>query len=146
MKIDQSKSIGFMLVALWAFAPVMVKWLNEPLKRDIVSFSNNEEAELKDLAYQIWSFYDDYVTKEDNWLPPDNVQMDPPKGVAHRTSPTNIGLYLTCVLAARDFEFIDTPQLIERFEHTLDTIEKMDKWEGHLIQLVRYAKLSTLTP
>ncbi|GAA3334433.1 hypothetical protein GCM10020331_102360 [Ectobacillus funiculus] len=55
------------------------------------------------------------------------MQMAPPNGVAHRTSPTNIGLYLTCALAARDFAFIDTPGLILRLERTLETLERMEK-------------------
>ncbi|UTW69650.1 hypothetical protein KHA80_00575 [Anaerobacillus sp. HL2] len=87
----------------------MIKWLDQPLRETGVTFSEEEKEELRKLSSEIWSFYEDYVTEEDSWLPPDNIQLEPPDGVAHRTSPTNIGLYMTCALAARDFEFIDTP-------------------------------------
>ena len=105
-----------MLAALWACTPFVVRWLNKPVRQEHFSFSKEETEQLRNLSKEIWSFYDDYVTEEDNWLPPDNVQMDPPNGIAHRTSPTNIGLYISCALAARDFNFIDTPELIQRLD------------------------------
>ena len=109
-------------------------------------FSQGRNEELKELITANWSFYEDFVTEEDHWLPPDNVQMEPPNGIAHRTSPTNIGLYLSCALAARDFEFIDTPGLIERLERTMDTLEKMEKWEGHLYNWYDTETLAPLSP
>ncbi len=139
-------TIATLLSILWAFTPLVIKWLDQPPRQAEVSFTEAEKEELQKLSLQIWSFYEDYVTKEDNWLPPDNVQFEPPNGVAHRTSPTNIGLYLTCALAARDFEFIDTPGLIERFERTLDTIERMEKWKGHLYNWYDTVTLKTLHP
>ena len=117
---------------LWSMAPLAVRWLDQSPVRMAEAFSPQETEELHKLSRDIWSFYEDFVTKQDNWLPPDNVQIEPDKGIAHRTSPTNVGMYLTCALAARDFGFIDTPGLIDRLERTVDTIERMEKWEGHL--------------
>ena len=138
--------IGFLLSAIWASAPFVIRWLDQPVKQERISFSNKETEELRDLSHQIWSFYEDFVSKEENWLPPDNVQMEPPNGVAHRTSPTNIGLYLSCTLAARDFGFIDTPGLINRLERTVETIERMEKWEGHLYNWYDTVSLNPLFP
>lgn len=137
---------GIALSVLWACAPFVIKWLNQPAPQEGISFSSSEREELRALSQQIWNFYEDFVTEEDNWLPPDNVQMEPPKGVAHRTSPTNIGLYLSCALAARDFEFIDTPGLIQRVERTMSTMEKMEKWEGHLYNWYDTMTLEPLPP
>lgn len=138
--------IGFILSAIWASAPFVIRWLDQPVNQERVSFSSKETEELRNLSHQIWSFYEEFVTKEENWLPPDNVQMEPANGVAHRTSPTNIGLYLTCTLAARDFEFIDTPGLINRLERTMETLERMDKWEGHLYNWYDTVTLNPLFP
>ncbi|WP_338471254.1 glucoamylase family protein [Niallia sp. XMNu-256] len=138
--------IGLILAALWTSTPFMVGWLNKPVRQERLSFSKEETEELRKLSREIWSFYEDYVTEEDNWLPPDNVQIDPPNGIAHRTSPTNIGLYLTCILAARDFHFIDTPGLIQRLDRTLDTLDKMEKWEGHLYNWYDTVTLKPLSP
>ena len=41
-----------------------------------------------------------------NWLPPDNTQLALRVEVAQRTSPTNIGLWLTSALSARDFGYL----------------------------------------
>lgn len=137
---------GSLLSLLWGSAPLVVNWLNKPVPEKEVTFTTEEEEELRELSHQIWRFYEDYVTEGENWLPPDNVQIDPPKGIAHRTSPTNIGLYLACALAARDFAFIDTPGLIERIERTMRTLEKMEKWEGHLYNWYDTETLAPLPP
>jgi cyclic beta-1,2-glucan synthetase len=138
--------IGLTLCAVWDFAPFMIRWLDQPSKQKVALLTNEEKEELKNLSKQIWDFYEDYVSEQENWLPPDNVQMQPNNGVAHRTSPTNIGLYLTCVLAAKDFEFIDKNGLLERLDRTLNTIEKMEKWEGHLYNWYDTETLKPLNP
>ncbi|KKM11699.1 glycosyl transferase family 36 [Clostridiales bacterium PH28_bin88] len=137
---------GLALSAGWAFAPLAVRWLDQPLKQRETLLMAVEEEELSRLAQEIWAFFHDFVTADNNWLPPDNVQIDPPRGVAHRTSPTNIGLYLACVLAARDLGCIDTPALIERLERTLDTVERMEKWQGHLYNWYDTVNLEPLPP
>ncbi|MFB5196926.1 GH36-type glycosyl hydrolase domain-containing protein [Neobacillus sp. KR4-4] len=138
--------IGLTLTVMWICAPLVIRWLDQPSPEERLAFSEEELEELTNLAQQIWSFYEDFVTEKENWLPPDNVQMEPPNGVAHRTSPTNIGMYLTCALAARDFAFIDTPGLILRLERTLETLERMEKWEGHLYNWYDTETLNPLSP
>lgn len=137
---------GMVLIAYWAAAPWLVHWLNKPLETSEETLDEVEREELRKLAEQIWHFFEDHITEQDHWLPPDNVQIEPPNGTAHRTSPTNIGMYLASTLAARDFEFIDTPSLIERLERTLGTLEQMETWNGHLFNWVDTTTLHVLTP
>lgn len=137
---------GLVLSIIWAIAPLGIRWLDRPMQQPEHQLTSAEEAELRKLSEKIWVFYEDYVTETDNWLPPDNVQMDPPRGIAHRTSPTNIGLYLACTLAARDFGFIDTPGLIERLERTIGTVERLDKWNGHIYNWYDTVTLEPLPP
>lgn len=141
-----ARGIGFALVVTWASAPLVIRWLDRAPARSAEPFAPQEAEELRKLAREIWAFYEDYVTEADHWLPPDNVQIEHDRGIAHRTSPTNIGLYLTCVLAARDFGFIDTPGLVERLERTVETIERMEKWEGHLYNWYDTESLKPLMP
>jgi cyclic beta-1,2-glucan synthetase len=138
--------IVLVLCALWAAAPFFVYLLDRPAVGKARLLSRDEEGELYKLAGQIWAFFEDYVTASDHWLPPDNVQYEPPNGVARRTSPTNIGLYLACVLAARDFGFIDTPGLVERLERTLATVEELATWHGHLYNWYDTVTLKPLPP
>lgn len=137
---------GLLLCLLWLSAPLAIRWLDHPAPIPIRSFTSEEEADLRQLAERVWLFFENYVNEEEHWLPPDNVQIDPPAGVARRTSPTNIGLYLAGVLAARDFGFIDTPGLVERLERTVGTIELMEKWQGHLYNWYDTATLAPLPP
>ncbi|WP_018130856.1 GH36-type glycosyl hydrolase domain-containing protein [Effusibacillus pohliae] len=135
-----------LLSALWAVAPWVIRWLDRPAAQPEQPLTAAEQAELRGLARQIWSFFEQFVGANDHWLPPDNVQVDPPNGVAHRTSPTNIGLYLACTLAARDFGFLDTPGMIERLERTVATVERLKKWNGHLYNWYDTLSLQPLPP
>ena len=92
------------------------------------------------------------MDKKNNYLPPDNYQEDPPNGIAHRTSPTNIGLGLLSAFVARDLGYINTSELYKMVERTISTVEKMEKWNGHLynwydtrtIDILRPAYVSTV--
>lgn len=139
-------ALGLAIALCWGWAPAIIRWLDKPPAQAGELFGSQEKAELHKLANQIWSFYEDYVTEKDHYLPPDNVQLEANRGVAHRTSPTNIGLYITCVLSARDFGFIDTPGLVERLERTIATVEKLEKWEGHLYNWYDTVTLEPLLP
>ena len=50
-----------------------------------------------------------------------------------RTSPTNIGLGMLGTLAANDFGYLTLDQVVERLTRTLDTIGKLERHEGHLL-------------
>lgn len=140
------RTIGLASAALWCLSPLVVRWLDGSPARAETDFTDSQREELHKLARDIWTFYEDYVTEGDNWLPPDNVQIEPDRGIAHRTSPTNIGMYALCAVAARDFGFIDTEGLIDRLERTIGTLEKMDKWEGHLYNWYDTETLAPLQP
>lgn len=73
--------------------------------------SQEEMEELRLIARKTWRFFEDFVTESQNYLPPDNFQEDPPNGIAERTSPTNIGLYLVSVVGARDLGYITTTEI-----------------------------------
>lgn len=138
---------GVLLALLWTSAPFIIQWLNKPNNQDEpLIVAEDEQDQLLKLSQQIWSFFENFVTSEDHDLPPDNVQIEPHNGVAHRTSPTNIGLYMTCVIAARDFGFIDTAMMIDRLERTTTTIEQLVKWEGHLLNWYDTQSLEPLIP
>ena len=83
--------LGLSLGLIWIFAP----WIAYLISRARVSrVPKLRAADLKTIriiARRIWKYFEDFVTEGDNWLPPDNYQYDPSMGLAHRTSPTNIG-------------------------------------------------------
>ena len=98
------------------------------------------------MARQTWSFFDTFVTAEQNMLPPDNFQEIPNAVVANRTSPTNIGLYLLSIVAAREFGWIGTCDAMERLEATFSTLGKLERFRGHLYNWYDTHDLRPLDP
>ena len=101
---------------------------------------------LRQVARRTWRFFEAFVTPADNMLPPDNFQEVPEPVVAHRTSPTNIGLYLLSVACARDFGWIGTLEGVERLEATLATMARMAKHRGHFFNWYNTHDLRPLDP
>ena len=66
--------------------------------------------------------------------------------VAHRTSPTNIGLYLLATVAARDLGWIGTIEMVERLEATLATVGGLEQYRGHLYNWYDTRDLHPLEP
>ncbi|MGK9250699.1 GH36-type glycosyl hydrolase domain-containing protein [Paenibacillus humicus] len=140
------QAAAILAAAAWLAAPLLVVWLNgAPTVRE-ERLSDADRDKLRSLAANIWAYYADYANAEDNWLPPDNVQLDPDKGAARRTSPTNIGLLLACTVTARDFGFISFEQMVDRISLTVDTLERMDRWHGHFFNWYDTGTLQPLYP
>ncbi|HEV7415792.1 MAG TPA: glucoamylase family protein, partial [Tianweitania sediminis] len=97
-------------------------------------------------ARRTWLYFETFVTPGDNHLPPDNFQENPADMVAHRTSPTNIGMYLLSAVSARDFGWISLAGTAERIDQTLATVEKMQRFRGHLYNWYDTQTLQPLLP
>jgi cyclic beta-1,2-glucan synthetase len=139
--------LGPAIFLLWALAPVTAWWASRPAQRPPgMALDAKDRDYLDTLARQTWQFFERCVGPEDNHLPPDNLQMEPEPMVAHRTSPTNIGLYLLAVACAREFGWISTAGLITRLGATLDTVERLPKHNGHLLNWYDTRTLQVLTP
>ncbi len=59
------------------------------------------------------------------------MQEHPALKVAHRTSPTNMGLSLLANLSAHDFGYLSTGQLVVRTTNALRTMESLERYRGH---------------
>lgn len=125
-------SILKLIGLIYVFSPIIVAYLNIPYKYKKHSVSEKKREEIITQLSAMIQFYDDYAEKEDNFLPPDNVQFAPVYRVCHRTSPTNIGLMLLSFLIERDFKLCDTNTMFRKIDRTLSTVEQLKKYEGHL--------------
>ena len=137
---------GFMPAALaglsWVVSPLLIPLLDGPADRKRgMTAAQREEA--LGLARDTWRFFADEVGENTHFLPPDNVQEDPRKGPALRTSPTNMGLYLLSCCAAREMKLITAAEMAGRIAEALDAMEKLDTWKGHFYN---WYDLSTLEP
>jgi cyclic beta-1,2-glucan synthetase len=131
---------------LWVAAPLFAHWASIPRVVQVSDPATPEESEeLRLSARRTWRYFERFVTEEDNWLPPDNYQEDV-SAVAHRTSPTNIGLYLLAVLTAREFRWIGIDETIARLDSTLSTLDEMERFEGHFLNWYDTVSLEPLLP
>src|SRR4029077_960069 len=121
------------VLALWVAAPFIAYALSRPAPTRRAELGDADREFLKEVARKTWGYFSTFATAEHHFLPPDNVQMNPEIIVANRTSPTNIGIALLATLAAYDFEFIPVDELIERTDATLTTIDRLERFEGHLL-------------
>ena len=103
------------------------------LFRSPVSFeiTSEEKSYLRKLSRKTWAYFEDFVNNENNWLGPDNYQEDPPNGVAHRTSPTNMGMELTSNLVAYDLGYVGIVNVTSRIDKIMTSMEDMDMYKGH---------------
>jgi cellobiose phosphorylase len=134
------------ILLLWFVSPVIAWWVSKPLVRRESSLSHSEVVFLRTLARKTWAFFETFVGPEDQWLPPDNYQAHPVAVVAHRTSPTNMGLALLANLSAYDFGYIPAGTLIERTANAFSTMERMERYEGHFYNWYDTLTLRPLPP
>jgi cyclic beta-1,2-glucan synthetase len=131
---------------IWAFGPAVALAVSlPPMLERRAELTAERRAELRHIARQTWRFFETWVGPEDHFLPPDNFQEDPEQ-LAHRTSPTNIGLYTLSSMAAHDMGWIGTSELVERLGATLDSVSKLEGYRGHLYNWYDTRTLAPLLP
>jgi len=141
------RSVAATFVVLWLLSPAVARWISRPhATRPPEQLSAEERQWIVAAARRSWRFFDTFVTAEENSLPPDNFQEDPQPVVAHRTSPTNIGVYVLSTVAARDLGFIGTLDALDRLGATLATITALEQYRGHLYNWYDTRTLKPLEP
>jgi cyclic beta-1,2-glucan synthetase len=134
------------VLGLWLVSPAVAWWISLPLARRRPRLSADQTLFLRNLARRTWAFFETYVGPEDHWLPPDNFQEHPVGAIAHRTSPTNMGLAMLANLSACDFGYISTPQFVERTANALDTMKGLERYQGHFYNWYDTQSLRPLPP
>ncbi|MGR8939950.1 MAG: GH36-type glycosyl hydrolase domain-containing protein, partial [Gammaproteobacteria bacterium] len=132
---------------LWWLAPVIARTLSLPPKLDLAETLQPEDnAQLRLIGRRIWRFFTTFVTQEEHYLPPDNFQETPQPVIAHRSSPTNFGLYLLSVVTARDFGWVGLIDTVDRLEDTLKTLIALPRLHGHFYNWYDTRDLHMLEP
>ena len=135
------------LCLLWALAPLWVWWVSRVLPaRGRQPLPTLDEAYLQGVARDTWRYFERCISADDHHLPPDNLQMTPHEMLAHRTSPTNIGLYLLSVACAHRFGWVSMGELLARLEATLASVDQLERHRGHLLNWYDTQTLAPLLP
>ncbi len=134
------------LIIAWFFSPYIAYRISQPVKPVQEYLQVGQRYQIRRLARRTWFFFERFVGPEDHWLPPDHFQESPLGLVAHRSSPTNIGLMLISTLAAYDLGYIGLPLLSARMRNTIDTLEKLERHRGHFLNWYDTRNLHPLQP
>ncbi len=138
----------FALGILWLITPSVMKYISKKQRKEMaIDYLNDSEKEyLLEVGRRTWDFFKEYITEESNYLPPDNYQEDRKERIVYRTSPTNIGLGLLAVVASYDLGYESLEDTINLLYKMIDTISKMQKWNGHLYNWYDIKTLKPLSP
>jgi len=134
------------ILGLWFASPAIAWWISRPLTRRAARLTADQTFFLRKISRKTWAFFETFVGPEDHWLPPDYYQEHPVAGVAHRTSPTNMGLSLLANLAAYDFGYISAGRLVERTANALHTMAALERHRGHFCNWYDTQSLQPLLP
>ncbi|MEO8050364.1 MAG: glucoamylase family protein, partial [Acidobacteriota bacterium] len=147
MQLQDTFGPTALFLVLWAVSPFLMHWLSRPARDSRRHrFEIGSNTFLRSLARRTWRFFDDLLGPAMNWLPPDNTQLSLHVEVAPRTSPTNIGLWLTSALAARDFGYLTPDDFWRRCSQTMTTLDRLERYEGHLLNWYDTRTLAPLEP
>jgi len=133
-------------IIAWMLAPFIAWIISKPLDQSNINLSEDQTVFLRRIARKTWGFFEMFVGPADNWLPPDNFQEKSNVGIAHRTSPTNIGIALLGHLAAYDFGYITLTSFLERTTNTMNSLQKMERYKGHFYNWYDTLTLQPLPP
>jgi len=134
------------VLALWIAAPLVAYRLSQPIRERNVALGADDRRFLLGVARATWAYFEAFMGPQDHFLPADNFQEGPGARVAHRTSPTNIGMGLLATLSAHDLGLVPTGDLVERIDATLTTVEGLERHEGHLFNWYDTLTLAPLLP
>jgi cyclic beta-1,2-glucan glucanotransferase len=127
----RSLPVALPFLILWGSSKWICAWLNRPQRPLESKINKKDRAELRQMALRTWRFFREFSNAAENWLIPDIVKEAPPL-VAHRVSPTNLGLLLDARIAAVDLGILTLPEFIRDTERTFETVSRMPKCRGHL--------------
>jgi cyclic beta-1,2-glucan synthetase len=134
------------LLVAWLIAPQIADVLSRPVNHSTTPLTETQRRQVRRLARRTWAFFEQFAGPNDHWLPPDHFQESPRGSVEHYTTPTNIGLFLVSTLSAYDLGYMSLPELAVRLRSTLETMDELEHYRGHLLNWYDSEMLTALPP
>jgi len=137
--------LGYVLAGLFVFG-IFLEILLSGKSNKKSKMNEGLREIINDEFNRIYSFFESNFRPEYNYLPFDNIQFEPTKRIAERTSPTNIGFALIAVACAFEAKIISHEELHDRISKIVTSIEKLEKFEGNLYNWYDIKSLQVLSP
>ncbi|HSN93770.1 MAG TPA: glucoamylase family protein, partial [Anaerolineaceae bacterium] len=134
------------IILLWLSSSAFVRLVNQSLPSPRSETPFEDVTLLRLIARRTWNFFENFVGPQDHWLPPDHFQESPYQIIAHHTSPSNIGLFLTSAIGAYDLGYFDQLGLAARLETTINTLTQLERHRGHFLNWYNTQTLEPLKP
>ncbi len=133
---------------IWCLGPLCAWYISKDIKQEkaIQKVSDDDIEYILEVGKKTWQYFKEYINYENNFLPPDNYQEGRKNKIASRTSSTNIGLGMLSIISAYDLKYIELEEAIELLDKMLETIMKLQKWNGHLYNWYNTNTLKPLVP
>lgn len=144
---DFKYSISIAILCLLFLLAPFVMWLvSQKQKKQILELNKNEKNDLKEVAFRTWLYFDNLLTEDNNYLIPDNYQINREEKEDIKTSPTDIAMSLNSIMSAHSLEFIDSRKAVRLIERIISSIETLEKWNGHLYNWYRISTKEKMYP
>lgn len=130
----------------WLLTPAIAYLISRPIFARKIQLNLEDETYLRNVGWETWGYFAEHLTKERNFLIPDNLQLVPTEKIAERTSPTNISLSILSVISAYDLGFNSLPGTIALLKNIYATLERLQKFNGHLLNWYHTLTLEPLHP
>lgn len=109
LKNNISIVITSVVSIIWIISPLVMWYIGreQKQKKQIDELGQKDREYVLEIGKRTWQFFKDNLTKENNYLPPDNYQEDRRQKTVPRTSSTNIGLAMLAVISSYDLGYED---------------------------------------
>ena len=137
---------ALMIGVSFAIAPLILWLVSQSNKKIVTELNNEEKEEIKEIAFRTWLYFDTLLTDENNYLIPDNYQVNREIREDNKTSPTDIGMSLLSIISAHELGFIVKEKTLKLLSKVITSIEKLEKWNGHLYNWYHVGTMDKLYP
>ena len=134
------------LLLLWIASPEIARLISRPRRTVAEKLNDADRLYLRKVARRTWLFFETFAGPDDNWLPPDNYQTSPHEEIAHRSSPTNVGMLCLSSLTAWDLGHIGLREFSTRMTFALDALDRLESHAGHTLNWFDTKTLKSLDP
>jgi hypothetical protein len=132
------------VLILWALSRAISNWMNRRPGTTNATLADADRQYLLDGAERICRFFHDWSSDATNWLTPDSVSED---GAAElRLSPTNLAMLLNARIAAVRLGILTIPDFVRHTQATLERVDALPKYRGHLFNWYDIKSLQPLEP